>query len=225
MKELIDAGLETLVINDGYLLVNDVHERSITHRLGMYYQALFPHWDVDCEYNKNLGNPKRISIDPRLFLSRMAQIIESSGVFENSNFFASEIRNEHIAIDDLINLRHQLEDPNRLIYNKEFDVLYFVLTLRDGGKLTKQIYPDIIVHKRGKKDNHIVIEAKNSSNTDPISRAYDIIKLATLVTDKEFGYKRGYFIDIPTGIDYTNHTKFIYSRDFFSKNVYKVTSK
>ena len=38
---------------DSYLIDNNVHERSLTFRLGMYLQNEFPNWKVDCEYNKN----------------------------------------------------------------------------------------------------------------------------------------------------------------------------
>ena len=39
--------------NDGYLLENDVNERSITHKFAVYLENEFSEWDVDCEYNRN----------------------------------------------------------------------------------------------------------------------------------------------------------------------------
>ena len=38
---------------DSYLIDNNVHERSLTFRCGIYLQNEFPNWKVDCEYNKN----------------------------------------------------------------------------------------------------------------------------------------------------------------------------
>lgn len=51
-KAVIDA-LEHFYLNDRYLIDKNVHERSLTFRLGMYLQQEFSGWDVDCEYNKN----------------------------------------------------------------------------------------------------------------------------------------------------------------------------
>lgn len=66
--EQIKAGaadaLERFYRRDIYLVYAGVHERSLTFRLGMYLQQIFPDWDVDCEYNKNraaLGNNKFLS--------------------------------------------------------------------------------------------------------------------------------------------------------------------
>jgi hypothetical protein len=41
------------------LLVNDVNERSISHRLALYLEPLFPGWQVDCEYNRDFARPGR----------------------------------------------------------------------------------------------------------------------------------------------------------------------
>ena len=38
--------------NDVFLLENDVHEQSITHRFALYLQNEFPLLKVDCEYNR-----------------------------------------------------------------------------------------------------------------------------------------------------------------------------
>ena len=51
-KAVIDA-LEHFYLNDRYLIDKNVHERSLTFRLGMYLQQEFSGWDVDCEYNRN----------------------------------------------------------------------------------------------------------------------------------------------------------------------------
>ncbi len=224
MINSIKLGLKALVTYDSYLLLNDVNERSITHRLGMYYQSIFPSWDVDCEFNKNLGDSKRIDIDPHLFLGRMADLLEGDGVFSrNHNAFAM-LREDHISYEDIHSLKSQLRDPNRLKYDKELDIMYFVLTSRDNGKLRKLIYPDIIVHQRGTKNNYIVIEAKKSTYTDSISRAYDLVKLITLVRSEEYKYKRGYFIDIPTGEKAGRHKKFVFKSERLEKRVFTVES-
>jgi hypothetical protein len=41
-----------------------VNERSITHYLAIYLKQEFADWDVDVEYNRNLGFIKRVRLDP-----------------------------------------------------------------------------------------------------------------------------------------------------------------
>jgi len=57
----ISQALETLHAKDQYLLDHDVHERTIAQRLAIYLEHEFAGWHVDCEYNRNLGDVKRIS--------------------------------------------------------------------------------------------------------------------------------------------------------------------
>ncbi len=51
LLETLGRALHTLVEKDGFLLQNATNERAISFRLAMHLQALFPDWDVDCEYN------------------------------------------------------------------------------------------------------------------------------------------------------------------------------
>lgn len=69
MEELVNIALnealEQLLRADEELLCNDVNERSISHRLASYLEPYFPGWNVDCEYNRNHDNPKRLDIKRR----------------------------------------------------------------------------------------------------------------------------------------------------------------
>jgi len=58
-KEIIRAYKE-FIKNDFHLLVVDANERSITHKFAEYLQIEFPEYDVDCEYNRNMVEPKRL---------------------------------------------------------------------------------------------------------------------------------------------------------------------
>lgn len=53
---------EILFKNDIFLLENDVNERSISHKLAEYLQQQFPDWNVDCEYNRKLGDIKKLMV-------------------------------------------------------------------------------------------------------------------------------------------------------------------
>lgn len=58
----LDRAVARLLARDAHLLRVDANERSITHRLAMYLQEAFPAWDVDCEYNRNFDDPKRLDV-------------------------------------------------------------------------------------------------------------------------------------------------------------------
>ena len=60
VEEKVCAALSKLLEKDHYLLKKKANERSITHRLGIYLQEVFPEWDVDCEYNLDGDDPKRL---------------------------------------------------------------------------------------------------------------------------------------------------------------------
>jgi hypothetical protein len=72
VKQKVKTAIEILVRKDAHLLKIDVNERSITHRLALYLQDAFGGWDVDCEYNRNrydtkkliIGDDVRIAVEP-----------------------------------------------------------------------------------------------------------------------------------------------------------------
>jgi hypothetical protein len=53
VQQAVISALERVIEEDRDLLRFDVNERSITHCLGMYFQAAVSNpWDVDVEYNR-----------------------------------------------------------------------------------------------------------------------------------------------------------------------------
>lgn len=62
VRKMVENALTKLSQNDAQLLVKNVNERSITHKLAEYLQQEFADWDVDCEYNRNLDEIKRLRV-------------------------------------------------------------------------------------------------------------------------------------------------------------------
>ena len=60
IEEKVNLALDTFYEKDKYLIDNDIHERSMTHKLAIYLEELFKEYDVDCEYNKNISESKKI---------------------------------------------------------------------------------------------------------------------------------------------------------------------
>jgi hypothetical protein len=57
----VKHALEAFLENDSQLLRIDANERSITARIAMYLQQALPQLHVDCEYNRDGVNPKRLA--------------------------------------------------------------------------------------------------------------------------------------------------------------------
>ena len=86
----------------------------------------------------------------------------------------------------------------------------------------KKIFPDIIIHKRGTKNNNIVIEAKKTTNRNQKSRLYDLLKLATLTSDPAYKYKKGIFIELPVSSKFVPPVSFSQRKNFL--NIYEYRS-
>jgi RNA-splicing ligase RtcB len=56
---------DSLLAHDAYLLTCDLNERSITHKFAEHLQREFPEWNVDCEYNRDRHDPKRLDLPSR----------------------------------------------------------------------------------------------------------------------------------------------------------------
>lgn len=52
----------SLLTHDKYLLTCDLNERSITHKFAEHLQREFSEWNVDCEYNRDHHDPKRLDL-------------------------------------------------------------------------------------------------------------------------------------------------------------------
>ncbi|MGO9833973.1 MAG: hypothetical protein ACLP1X_07150 [Polyangiaceae bacterium] len=63
VRAAIDKAMRRLIDDDGEILGRDVNERTLTHRLAVYLEqdSLFKGWYVDCEYNRDGTNPKRLN--------------------------------------------------------------------------------------------------------------------------------------------------------------------
>lgn len=65
IERAISEALHTLLERDADILRTDTNERTISHKLAGYLEPFFDDWNVDCEYNRNHGDPKRLEIPQR----------------------------------------------------------------------------------------------------------------------------------------------------------------
>ncbi len=64
VQKIVRDAVRRLYLCDPQLFEYEVNERSITHCLATYLREPFPEWNVDCEYNRNGTDTKRLAIDP-----------------------------------------------------------------------------------------------------------------------------------------------------------------
>ena len=93
IKEKVIDSIKELYSEDYYIIDNDVSERSITHKLAIYLQNQFTEYDVDCEYNRNMRNPKEITFIERNTRNRVFPdiIVHKRGKISN-NLIIFEIK-------------------------------------------------------------------------------------------------------------------------------------
>jgi hypothetical protein len=118
--------MQQLLTCDSYLLQVNANERSITARLAIYLQIEFSEWTVDCEYNRDGVEPKRLG---HLGLYPDAEDEEGKTVFPDIVIHQRGTGRNHLAIEvkkststvprntDLQKLRgykHQLHYENTL---------------------------------------------------------------------------------------------------------------
>ncbi|MDC6176136.1 hypothetical protein C2I33_08050 [Ralstonia solanacearum] len=130
--DAVIRALSELLNNDQDLLGIDANERSITFRFAMYLQQHFPDWTVDCEYNRDGTEPKRLG---------------------------------HLE------LYPDSEDDE-----------------------AKTVFPDVIVHRRGTRNNYLVLEFKKS--TSRVDRQIDLRKLRGY--KQQLGYEHALFVEVGT---------------------------
>jgi len=65
LQQLLAAALDAFHAAELHLLRTDASERSMTHRLAMHLTPLFPDFDVDCEYNRDGFEVKRLELHER----------------------------------------------------------------------------------------------------------------------------------------------------------------
>ncbi len=223
IKDRIKKSIETFFKLDSYLITNDLHEISITHRLAIYLDEIFINYNVDCEWNKNLNKPKTIYFEePSLksFLEeinrqvplRIEKIKKEIRDAKNKQlYFINYLEKDFIEkkersisqlqkIQKFINHEWNQDDVE---YTDSSGSKYYKLSLKNdtGENVLKKIRPDIIIHHRGTKQNFAVLEVKKKNaggkNYYEKSKHDDLLKLLAMTMQQNLKYKYGFFIELP----------------------------
>jgi len=58
--EKLRSAIRTLFNQDAFLLEHNANERAVSHKLAEYLQQQFPDYNVDCEYNRDGSDIKKL---------------------------------------------------------------------------------------------------------------------------------------------------------------------
>ena len=127
ITHILTQACDMLIKHDSYLLEIQVNERSLTHRLAVYLESLFPEWHVDCEYNRNWKNiPKiiytddTVRVDDDKWKTAYPDIIIHKRGANNENLVVIEAKKDSKEDDDSVNYdRKKLE-----AYKKDYSYNY-----------------------------------------------------------------------------------------------------
>lgn len=111
LKGMVDEALHRLYHQDPELIEFAVNERSVVFRFGLYFAELLPKssfssYNLDCEYNRNMGKPKRTKnfpdgVIPDVLLHRRNSNEENILVLEFKGYWNKADReNDHKKIID-----------------------------------------------------------------------------------------------------------------------------
>lgn len=155
INRIVQHCVDSVFLNDEFLLVNGANERALAHRLGVYLAAAFRGWQVDCEYNR-IGANKQSKYQPK---DELCAYITPD--FCEANDF----------------LLAQGERAKRELLGQQGDDQPI-----SADRLT---YPDLVVHKRGcLLHNLLVIEIK-TEGTPKWQTIIDLAKLHSFTLEPE----------------------------------------
>ena len=101
LQIIVEEALEQLIKNDRYLIEHNVHEQSISSKLGCYLSTKIPSrsnggWDVDVEYNRNSEIPKALhgigNVRPDIIIHRRG--LNNPNGNEENNLLIIEIKKD-----------------------------------------------------------------------------------------------------------------------------------
>ena len=104
VKQILIDSIEDLLANDSYQLEHDVHERTICAHLANYLEKrikeISPSLSVDCEYNRDGFDPKKLSLDFERPHDVLPDIIIHKRGSNKFNTLVIEVKKRNCTSDD-----------------------------------------------------------------------------------------------------------------------------
>jgi hypothetical protein len=97
IKNKIESALTEVLDRDKYLLQNDIHERTVAHKLATYLQCRFPDFNVDFEYNGDI-----LRDDKKKHIDILKEDLQKLGLLSKKEELKDKIIIERLVYPDII---------------------------------------------------------------------------------------------------------------------------
>jgi hypothetical protein len=141
------AALDGLIATDSYLLHVECSERAITHQLAVHLSRQFPAYHVDCEYNRDGFDVKRLQLTSRQVIINddaldaitvFPDIIVHRRGSDAENILVIEVKKECSTVGHLYDLKKLEAFKAQLGY--QFAVHIVIGFKRDGTLVKTQVW-------------------------------------------------------------------------------------
>lgn len=129
LKDGIEYAFKQVYENDRILIENDVCERAIMFRFAYYLLSEFQDYDVDCEYNRHITDPKMISVCDEKYCKTYPDVIihkrgtdeKNYAVIELKKSNNKEIENDYKKLSAYTHNSLPQSENDRKLYNYNYD--------------------------------------------------------------------------------------------------------
>jgi hypothetical protein len=109
IRERLLRSIQQVISNDLYLIEHNINEPTISHRLAIYLEPLFPEFNVDCEYNGDID-----ADNGRKYISILHDNAIQLGIL-NAGEGDQELINRYVYPDIIIHRRGRNGIENNLL--------------------------------------------------------------------------------------------------------------
>jgi hypothetical protein len=153
IKQKVRTAIKLLIRKDAHLLKIDVNERSITHRFALYLQDAFKDWDVDCEYNRDrydlkkliIGNDVRVPVETIQTDDEYGKTVYPDIIVHHrgtdNNFLVIEVKKTTSHVTKTFDLGKLREYKSQLGYSHAL-FLNFITGSQDRAGIAEEIWID-----------------------------------------------------------------------------------
>jgi hypothetical protein len=139
----VDAAIKTLCANDQHLLRVDASERSLSHRLAVHLTPKFSNYEIDCEYNRDGFDVKKLSLSERGVkddeldaVTVFPDIIVHKRGSQDQNLLVIEMKKASSSVDHKYDIEKLSAFKNQLKY---CFAVHVVIGFRKDGQFTREI--------------------------------------------------------------------------------------
>ena len=139
----VQTAIESLSANDKHLLEADASERSLSHMLAVYLVSSFPDFHVDCEYNRDGFNVKKLMLSERCVkddeleaVTVFPDIIIHKRGSQDQNLLVLEMKKASSSVDHAYDIAKLSAFKTELKY---LFAVHVVIGFRKNGQFVREV--------------------------------------------------------------------------------------